>query len=75
MVQEAMIPTVNDDYNDVYRGVREDYSGAYQLLTGDFGESLDYDDIHRRLDDTPGLTYRGGHHTQYTEDGGIEFRV
>ena len=44
-------------------------------LAGDFEESLDYGDIYGRLDDILGLTYRGGYHTQYTEDGGMEFRV
>ena len=34
-----------------------------------------YGDIYGRLDDILGLTYRGGYHTQYTEDGGMEFRV
>ncbi len=74
-VQEAVISTVNDNYDDVYHGVREGYSGAYQPLAGDFEESLDYGDIYGRLDDILGLTYRGGYHTQYTEDGGMEFRV
>ena len=55
--------------------VQEGYSGAYQPLAGDFEESLDYGDIYGRLDDILGLTYRGGYHTQYTEDGGMEFRV
>ena len=44
-VQEAVISTVNDNYDDVYHGVREGYSGAYQPLAGDFEESLDYGDI------------------------------
>ena len=40
-VQEAVISTVNDNYDDVYHGVREGYSGAYQPMAGDFEESLD----------------------------------
>ena len=60
-MQEAVISTVNDNYDDVYHGVREGYSGAYQPLAGDFEESLDYGDIYGRLDDILGLTYRGGY--------------
>ena len=30
-VQEAVISTVNDNYDDVYHGVREGYSGAISL--------------------------------------------
>ncbi len=29
-VQSAVISTVNDNYSDVYHGIREGYSGAYQ---------------------------------------------
>ena len=74
-MQEAVISTVNDNYDDVYHSVREGYSGAYQPLAGDFEESLDSGDIYGRLDDILGLTYHGGYHTQYTEDGITEFRV
>lgn len=38
-------------------------------------EIAPYGDIYGRLDDILGLTYRGGYHTQYTEDGGMGFRV
>ena len=40
-LQAAVISTVNDNYDDVYHGVREGYSGAYQPMAGDFDESLD----------------------------------
>lgn len=55
-VQEAVISTVNDNYDDVYHGVREGYSGAYQPMAGDFEESLDYGDIYGRLDALLNLT-------------------
>ena len=74
-VQEAVISTVNDNYDDVYHGVREGYSGAYQPMAGDFEESLDYGDIYGRLDALLNLTNQSGYHVQYTEDGKMEFRV
>lgn len=74
-VQEAVIATVNDNYDDVYHGVREGYSGAYQPMAGDFEESLDYGDIYGRLDALLNLTNQSGYHVQYTEDGKMEFRV
>lgn len=74
-VQEAVISTVNDNYDDVYHGVREGYSGAYQPTSGDFEESLDYGDIYGRLDSLLNLTNLGSYHIQYTEDGKMEFRV
>ena len=74
-VQEAVISAVNDNYDDVYHGVREGYSGAYQPLAGGFEESLDYGDIYGRLDALLNLTSQGEYHVQYTEDGEMEFQV
>ena len=74
-VQTAVISTVNDNYDDVYHGVREGYSGAYQPIAEDFEESLDYGDIYDRLDGILGLSYSGGYHEKRTSDSKLEFRV
>ena len=74
-VQTAVITVVNDNYDDVYHGVREGYSGAYQPIAEDFEESLDYGDIYDRLDGILGLSYSGGYHEKRTSDSNLEFRV
>lgn len=74
-VQTAVITVVNDNYDDVYHGVREGYSGAYQPIAEDFEESLDYGDIYDRLDGILGLSYSGGYHEKRTSDSKLEFRV
>mgnify|MGYP003397539432 FL=1 len=74
-VQTAVISTVNDNYDDVYHGVREGYSGAYQPIAEDFEESLDYGDIYDRLDGILGLSYSGGYHEKRTSNSKLEFRV
>ena len=74
-VQTAVISTVNDNYDDVYHGVREGYSGAYQPIAEDFEESLDYGDIYDRLDGILGLSYSGGYHEKRTSDSKLEFCV
>ncbi|ADY54433.1 MULTISPECIES: hypothetical protein [Clostridia] len=74
-VQTAVISTVNDNYDDVYHGVREGYSGAYQPIAEDFEESIDYGDIYDRLDGVLGLSYSGGYHEKRTPDGKLEFKV
>ena len=74
-MQTAVISTVNDNYDDVYHGVREGYSGGYQPMAGDFEESLDYGDIYGRLEEVLGLSYQGGTRVKFTEDGKTEFRV
>jgi len=74
-VQSAVISTVNDNYDDVYHGVREGYSGAYQPIAADFEESLDYGDIYDRLDSILGLNYSGGYHEKRTSENKLEFRI
>lgn len=74
-MQTAVISTVNDNYDDVYHGVREGYSGAYQPIANDFEESLDYGDIYGRLDRILGLQYNGGYHEKRTSDSRLEFKV
>lgn len=74
-VQTAVITVVNDNYDDVYHGVREGYSGAYQPIAEDFEESLDYGDIYDRLDGILGLSCSSGYHEKRTSDSKLEFRV
>lgn len=74
-VQAAVISTVIENYDDVYHGVREGYSGGYQPVAGGFEESLNYGDIYGRLDHILGLTRTGGYHEKRTFDGKLEFQV
>lgn len=73
-VQSAVISTINDNYDDVYHGVREGYSGAYRPSAVDFEESLDYGDIYSRLDQLLGLRQENGYHVKYAGDE-MEFRL
>ncbi len=61
-VQSAVIAAANDNYDDVYNGVREGYSGGYALSGSTWEDSLDYGDIYDRLDRTLGLQKNGGGH-------------
>jgi len=73
-VQSAVISTINDNYDNVYHGVREGYSGAYRPSASDFGESLDYGDMYGRLDQLLGLWQENGYHVKYAGDD-MEFRL
>ena len=51
--QQAVISTINDNYDDVYHAVREGYAaGWYPDGTGRWDESVDTGDVygHQRLD-------------------------
>lgn len=74
-VQAAIISTVVENYDDVYHGVREGYSGGYQPIAGNFNESLDYGDIYDRLDDILSLSTNGSYHEKKTSEGKLEFRI
>jgi len=73
-VQSAVISTINDNYDNVYHGVREGYSGAYRPSASDFEESLDYGDMYGRLDQLLGLRQENGYHVKYAGDD-MEFRL
>lgn len=74
-LQNAVISTVNDNYDDVYHGVREGYSGGYQPIVSDFEESIDYGDIYETLDRTLGLTQNSGAHVKSDSKGKQEFKL
>ncbi|OLN27585.1 MULTISPECIES: hypothetical protein [Desulfosporosinus] len=73
-VQSAVISTINDNYDNVYHGEREGYSGAYQPSASNFQESLDYGDIYGRLDHLLGLRQENGYHVKDAGDD-MEFRL
>lgn len=74
-MQAAIVSVANDNYDDVYHGVREGYSGAYQPIAEDFEESLDYGDIYGRIDRILGLTESGRYHKKNTAGGDLEFQI
>ena len=73
-VQSAVIATANDNYDDVYNGVREGYSGGYILDVSSWKPSLDYGDIYDRLDRSLGLQNIGGIHVKYAGEA-TEFKL
>ena len=74
-IQDAVISTVNDNYDEVYHGVREGYSGGYQPITNGFKKSVDYGAIYDRLDRILGLSKKNGYHVKTTSKGKIEFKI
>ena len=53
-LEDAIIVTVNDNYSDVYHGVREGYSGGYQPDGESFSYSMNTGDIYSYMDSTLG---------------------
>ena len=61
-LQDAIIVTVNDNYADVYHGVREGYSGGYQPDGEAFSYSVNTGDIYSYMDSTLGTEDVCGRH-------------
>ena len=70
--QQAVISTVNDNYDDVYHAVREGYAaGWYPDGTGRWDESIDTGDVYGQLSETLGLENTASGY-QKISDGEVE---
>ncbi len=73
-LQEAVISVTTTNYNEVYDGLREGYSGGY-FMTGDaWEETLDYGDVYTQLDRVLGTTTEGNYQVKWQERG-YEYRL
>jgi len=73
-VQDAIIITVNDNYANVYHGVREGYSGGYLPDDSSFSYSVDTGDVYGHMDSTLGTTVESGKHMKYSGDV-VEYKL
>lgn len=73
-LQSAVISTVNDNYRNVYHGVREGYSGGYLAEDGGFVYAVDTGDIYWELDRVLGTSPAGEIHVKEV-NGQEEYRL
>ena len=65
-VQESVISTINDNFDDVYHAVREGYAAGYSPTEdGAWEESIDTGNIYAQLAATLGLTSTGNGYASY----------
>lgn len=73
--QQAVLSTVNDNYDDVYHAVREGYAAGWSPDdSGGWNQSVDEGNIYAQLSRILGLTGEGGSYVKYAE-GQMEFAV
>jgi len=72
-LQQAVIAVSTTNYDELYNGLREGYSGGYFLYGESWDESLDYGDVYGRMDGLLGTTGQNGWHVKALE-GGYEYR-
>ncbi len=73
-LQESVISVATTNYNEVYDGLREGYSGGY-FMTGDcWEETLDYGDVYTQLDRLLGTNPDGSYHVKWQGEE-YEYRI
>jgi len=72
-LQQSVIAVSTTNYDEVYNGLREGYSGGYVLLGNSWSEKLDYYDVYSRMDKLLGTASQGGYHVK-VQEGGYEYR-
>ena len=74
-LESAAIAVVNDNYNEVYHGVREGYAAGYEPNDTGFMESLDYGDVYGRMCSLLGLEEDGDGCVRRNTAGRLEYRI
>lgn len=73
--QQAVLSTVNDNYDDVYHAVREGYAAGWSPDdSGGWDQSVDEGSIYAQLSRILGLSGEGESYVKYAE-GQVEFTV
>ena len=63
-LQQSVISVATTNYNEVYDGLREGYSGGYRTDGSRWTANLDYGDVYGNLDRILGLGTQGGYHVK-----------
>ena len=74
-MESAVVSVVNDNYNEVYHGVREGYAAGYEPDDTGFTASVDHGDIYGRMCFLLGLEEDGNSYVRYNNSGGLEYRL
>lgn len=54
-LQTAVVDTCQENYADIYNGMREGYSGGYQLAGNEWVEEISAGDIYDKMDSALGM--------------------
>lgn len=74
-IQSSVITVASQNYDEVYNGLREGYSGGYTLASSDIWESkIDTGDVYNYLDNLLGLEKNGAYHIKYAGEK-MEYRI
>lgn len=73
-VQSAIIDVATQNWDEAYPGLREGYSGGYNLSGSDWYENVSSGNVYGRLQSVLGLKYENGGYIKYAGDA-LEYRL
>lgn len=74
-LETSVIAVASQNYDDVYNGLREGYSGGYTLSSSDTWESkVDTGDVYGYLDNLLGLEKSGAYHIKSSGEN-VEYKL
>ena len=65
-VQSAIVDVATENWDEAYAGLREGYSGGYQLAGSSWSQNVTSGNVYARLQDVLGIEYEGGQYVKYS---------
>ena len=72
--QSAIVDVAAENWDEAYPGLREGYSGGYQLSGSSWYENVSNGNVYDRMRQVLGLEYDGGSYAKYSGEA-LEYRV
>lgn len=73
-VQSATIDVATENWDNVYNGLREGYSGGYTLLGANWNQNITSGDVYARLEENLGVKQESDKYVKYAGDA-LEYAV
>lgn len=73
-VQSAIVDVATENWDEVYSGLREGYSGGYQFSGSSWSHNITSGNVYTRLQQVLGIKYEDGQYVKYTGTD-LEYRL
>ena len=73
-VQSAIVDVATENWDEAYAGLREGYSGGYQLSGSSWSQNVTSGNVYARLQNVLGVEYEGGQYVKYSGED-LEYRL
>ena len=73
-VQSAIVDVATENWDEAYAGLREGYSGGYQLSGSSWSQNVTSGNVYARLQYVLGVEYEGGQYVKYSGED-LEYRL